>query len=226
MYVRDNQFRNRFLTGLVLLQMTVLFLGWANPAYSGEMYTRALEQAIESACDSLEAAGLGTVQNIAVLPVNNDVNNEAYGLVRIGLTQTHYSVFDRQDAEWERLLSEIEWGQRRGDIMDAATVQEFGQIQGVEAVLYGSLVNVEESPGRVMVRLNLHLSVVETGQHVWGVSVVGTNSDRDLVAASLWERVLGGITRSIFLWVVGILIVLIVIRIMLKSFLSGVQKPR
>ena len=151
------------------------------PAISGA-HMEALESAVAAAMADLQTSGLDTALTIAVVPIDGDDEMRCYDLVQIGLTAGGYKVFNRQPHEWHPLLEEISWGQRRSDIMDAETIQRFGDVKGVDAVLYGRLLDVttEKAPDGATdlfsVRLNLHASVVETGEHAWGASVVGRST--------------------------------------------------
>ncbi len=53
--------------------------------------------------------------------------------------------------------------------MNPETLQQFGRIEGCDAVLYGTIRECATDPGKqqAMTRLNLTLSVVETGQAIW-----------------------------------------------------------
>ena len=87
-----------------------------------------------------------------------------------------YEFYTRDDNEWNILLSEIEFGERKKDIMDPATIQKFGnKIKGVDAYLYGKILEaaVKEN-GDAIFRVSLTLSKVETGQQLWSANIIGT----------------------------------------------------
>jgi len=186
------------------------------PAISGA-YMEALESAVAAAMADLQTSGLDTALTIAVVPMDGDDEMRCYDLVQIGLTAAGYKVFNRQPHEWQPLLEEISWGQRRGDIMDAETIQRFGEVKGVDAVLYGRLLDVaaEKAPDSATdlfsVRLNLHASVVETGEHAWGTSVVG----RSTPPAPIPFYVRHGLTLALI--GAGVVVLLIIGRIILRA---------
>jgi|GEM_PF-4498722 len=112
---------------------------------------------------------------IAMLPLVNDTQR-LYPVVRAELSRYPglYEFYVRDDAEWSVLLSEIEFGDRRGDVMNPATIQKFGRIPGVSALLYGSVREASvDADGNGIVRLALTLSEVETGRQLWSGNVVG-----------------------------------------------------
>lgn len=139
---------------------------------------RAMDYASEDASvetlKAFEAANV-SVGRIAMLPLVNDTQR-LYPVVRAELARYPglYEFYVRDDAEWNVLLSEIEFGDRRGDVMDAATIQKFGRIPGVAALLYGSIREASvDADGNGIVRLTLTLAEVETGRQLWSGNVEG-----------------------------------------------------
>jgi hypothetical protein len=57
--------------------------------------------------------------------------------------------------------------------MDPKTIQRFGNIKGVDALLYGKVLEATAEGKNGIVRLNLTLSSVETGQLLWTGNVTG-----------------------------------------------------
>lgn len=79
-----------------------------------------------------------------------------------------FELYTRMDDEWNRLLEEIAMGQRVGDTMDAATIQKFGHIQGVEGIITGKVVSVTKDGDDTKVRVSLRAFEVQTGRQLWG----------------------------------------------------------
>ncbi len=178
-------------------------------APSARDYMEALEDAVSQAMRDLRASGVDRSLKVAAVPLDGDEDDRCYELTRNALTAAGFEVFNRQAHEWQPLLDEIDWGQRRGDVMDPATIQRFGDIQGVAAVFYGRLLDRETvktddgAAGITLVRLNLHASMVETGRHAWGTSVVGRSTPPEPVpfhARYAWVLLIAG----------GILLVLMI----------------
>jgi hypothetical protein len=116
---------------------------------------------------------------IAFLPLFNDGSDGVapiYPVVRAELaSQTgRHSFFTRDEAEWNRLIGEISFGASRADVMDAATIQRFGAVKGVEALLYGEVREASSTAdGAGVVRLTLFLAEVATGQQLWSGNIEG-----------------------------------------------------
>ena len=89
--------------------------------------------------------------------------------------QGAFEFMTRDDNEWNILLNEIEFGERKKDIMDPATIQKFGnKIKGADAYLYGKVLEaVMKDENNGIFRVSLTLAKVETGQIIWSGNIVG-----------------------------------------------------
>ena len=120
------------------------------------------------------------VGNIAFLPLFND-NQNIYTVVRNELSSidSDYKFFMRKSDDLNKLINEIRFGDLRSDIMNQSTIQKFGSIEGVNALLYGEV----REAGRVskdeyIVRLSLVLADVETGMQIASANVKGIYKDQ------------------------------------------------
>lgn len=192
----------------IVMRWAVLFLpflmihfgavdGFAEGSYTLD---RAVEEAVSQAQSSLAKASLPGVEQIAIAPLWDDDDLYVTDLLKTKGSSIGYKIFVRDDREWKQLLDEIKWGTLREDIMSEETIQKFGRIEGVDAILYGTVRERKTVIGPLYgrVRLNLHLSVVETGEQVWGDSVEGSAwiSWTDLVDY-LGKKILYGIAAVI-----------------------------
>lgn len=166
-----NRLRRTILCLLVLQLSVFLFISIS--AYADETSDKAAQEAITNAMDSLSAQEFPEVVRIAVVPLRNDPDKAITDILKISVTKTKYDIILRDDEEWAELLKNIEWETRREDIMNPDTVQELGGILGVDALLYGTVKEIDEAFIRTKVRLNLNLANVQTGQLLWGEMVEG-----------------------------------------------------
>ncbi len=138
---------------------------------------RALDQTIDEvakeAAKRLKETAFTDVSTVAVLPLWGDCPDEtkAY-IVRTIQDQIiggKYRVMERTDAAWDNLLSEIDWSDLREDIMNQATLQQFGRIVGCDAVVYGTVRECKTyaATNQAVTRLSLTMGVVETGEAKW-----------------------------------------------------------
>ena len=184
----------------------VAFLLAALPARGAYLTDKAIEDAALEAAEKIDAAKLGDVKSVAVLPLwNDDADGYAADAVKGRLTSTGLQVLARSEKEWTSLLDEIEWNVKREDIMDASTVQRFGKIKGCDAVLYGTVREVARSLWgfRSSARLSLHIADVETGQIVWSSGPVEGE------AFAHWSDVIVRFWNYPLLWVVVLVVVVV-----------------
>lgn len=141
------------------------------PAYGddGETLQRAADAALEPVAADLGRTSFADLKSIAVIPLRGDVGGYVTERVRDLVAQTPYGLFTREDQVWDELLREIEWDVRREDVMNPATVQKFGNVEGVDAILYGTIwdnsINLWSIRGHT--KVSLVLADVETGQELW-----------------------------------------------------------
>ncbi|HUW33973.1 MAG TPA: hypothetical protein VM223_20380 [Planctomycetota bacterium] len=159
----------RFIPVLMVLVLLLLAVPLAARADDQEALQRATDSAIAKIADGLGKRNVADVKTVAVVPLRGDEGDYATSGLRSATTKSSYGVFTRDDPTWDMLLGEIEWGTRREDVMDPATVQKFGKIAGVDAILYGrvwgSRINMWGL--RAETKLTVTLADVETGQELW-----------------------------------------------------------
>ncbi len=145
---------------------------------AGRALDLAAEQAGAKLCIELAAASVPDMR-IAFLPLFRDGENgqpriEPVIRAELGRRKMRFSLYTRDEAVWDKLIGEIDFGARRADIMDAATIQKFGAIPGVEALLYGEVREASATPdGTGTTRLSVYLSDVETGKLLWSCNLMG-----------------------------------------------------
>lgn len=136
---------------------------------------------------------LGSVRRFAVLPLETDVDSNYF----TNQVRDHFAVmghtanlelYTRMDDEWNKLLEEIGFGQKFEDTMDAASVQKFGRIAGVQGLIMGRVVSVTKEGSDAKVRFVLRAFEVETGRLLWGGEST-QYAKRDGSIASNLERI-------------------------------------
>ena len=203
----------------------ILVVGLCMPSASGEI-DQAVDRATEKACqqiaEDLAAHNIEGVKNIAVLPVWGDADGYVLDTLKSFITRTPYAVMVRSDAEWDRLLGEIEWNTLREDIMNPRTVRTFGRIEGCDAILYGTVRQQKINPWtfKAISRLTVHLAEVETGQIVWSSKPVTASVWLE------WPEIYQLAMHHPVVWIVGGLIVLLVIWTAFKKLFRAATRPR
>jgi hypothetical protein len=155
-----------------LMAIALLFAGGARADFN-----RALDQTInevaQEVAKKLNETEFEDVKNIAILPLwgQGDASTKGYIVTAIQsqIVGGPYRVMERDTRAWEQLLSEIKWETLREDIMNRETVQRFGNIEGCDAILYGTVRECASDPvtTTAVTRLTLRLGVVETGEVKW-----------------------------------------------------------
>lgn len=203
-----------------VLVACVAFLPAAEASAGGdETVQRAADEAIAQLAEQLNAAELSDIRNVAVLPLAGDGDGYITTGLRSAVTGTDLKLITRESETWEMLLDEFEqWSARRQDVMDPETVQEFGKIQGVDAILYGRVwdndVNMWSIRGHV--KVTAHLADVETGQVAWSSGPVEGE------AFIHWTDALTRFWRYPLL-IIGILIVLLVLLLVIHKIRKAVR---
>lgn len=134
----------------------------------GELASIALQDALRDAQASLAGASLGRC-TVAILPLENDGDGTVAGLLKNVTTGAGLTCVEgKEDPMWNEILKQVEWDVRKADVLDPATVSAFGKLKSARMLLYGSLRTYSAAPRYVLVEVELHLTSVDTKQHVWG----------------------------------------------------------
>lgn len=209
---------------IVVSVMAVILLSAGNATADVE---RALDKAVDKACqkaaEQLKTTSSEGIKTIAVLPFwGEDKDGYISDTMKSYLSNSPYKVMVRSDQEWDQLLGEIKWNTLREDVMNPITIQNFGKIEGCDAIVYGTIRQREANPWtfHAITRLTLHMADVETGQIVWSSKPV---------TASVWLEWPEIFQLSIYhpvVWIVGGLIVLLIIWTAFKKLFREATRPR
>ena len=74
----------------------------------------------------------------------------------------------KNDPFWQEVLEQVEWDERKEDMLDAATLTKFGKLKAAQYLVYGVVRDANVTPQRIFVEVELHMSSIETKEHVWG----------------------------------------------------------
>jgi hypothetical protein len=149
---------------------TALCVLCAGAADAFEESTRqALQGAVEDAQAALGSAGIGPSIAISTLPIAGDENRVVEGLLKNAVTGAGLNYVEgKQDPLWNSILETVEWDERKGDILDASTLTQFGKLRSTQALLYGIVRDAGRWGNRVYVEIELHLTDLSTASHLWG----------------------------------------------------------
>jgi len=134
----------------------------------------ALRNAGASAIASLVAADCSSGQTIALLPLGNDTSAILAGTLKAELSSHSLNCVEaKQDPFFDEIMKQIEWNERKEDILDAKTITTFGKLQAGKLLLYGWVRQAEVSNRHAYAEIELHLSSIATNQHLWGGTFIG-----------------------------------------------------
>lgn len=139
-----------------------------------EIAILALKDAVGEAQASLASAkDVPADKAVAILPMSDDDGGYVAGLLKNALVAAGKTCVEgKEDPMWGAILKEIEWDERKEDILDAKTLDKFGRLKSAQYLLYGAVRRHEAARRYVLIELELHLSCVATKQHVWGGTFV------------------------------------------------------
>ena len=205
-----------------ILMMAVAGFALQGVQAADRMVDYAAQKAAQDAVEKIEAKlkqqGI-EAGNIAFLPLFDD-QSAIYSVVRAELTgvDSGLKFFMRESSDWDKLVKEIEFGQKRGDIMNKSTIQRFGDVEGVDALLYGEVREAgEKDDDESIVRLTLVLADVETGEQIASANAEGVFKEEDPISETLIEKLKEN-WKGIAIGV-GVVLVLLV-------FISKNSRPR
>ncbi len=137
---------------------------------ASELFSLALKDAVNDAQASIAASPkVPSDKAIAILPFAEDESGSVVGLLKNALTGAGRTCVEgKEDAMWDAILKEIEWDERKEDILDAATLDKFGKLKSAQYLMYGSVRRHAATERYVLLELELHISCIATKQHVWG----------------------------------------------------------
>lgn len=161
--------KNVMVLGLTLVLLATV--GRARAAAFTVSESQALQASVDAAVASAEdvRGRLSDGATVALLPISGDRDGYVSGLLLNGLTAKGLTCVEAADSEfWEAIMAEVEWDERKADMLDPETLVTFGKLKGAKYLVYGSLRAVEGQGNPVYVELELHLSSIETKEHVWG----------------------------------------------------------
>jgi hypothetical protein len=106
---------------------------------------------------------------LSLLPIGGDREGYIEGLLKMAVTNAGLTYVEgKTDPFWDEVMKEVEWDERKADMLDQATLVKFGKLSATKLLMYGVVRDASSTPQRAYVELELHVSSLETKQHVWG----------------------------------------------------------
>ncbi len=159
-----------FLTILlaVALSSPVLQAG-----YTQEQRQALLEAVNQAVTDLVASSRVTRDEPISILPLAGDQDRFIEGQLKNAITRAGLTYVEgRNDPVLDEILKEIAWDERKEDILDATTLDKFGRLKSTRLLLYGGVREVSQNNQQAYAEIELHLTSIETKQHLWGDLVV------------------------------------------------------
>lgn len=187
--------------------------------------SKAIEQVLS---DFVEKRGGESLKSFVILPLKEDVDDgyftEKYQSILADKGRsTGYKIYTREDADIGRLLDEIKWGENFGDAMDQATIQKFGNIKGVQAVIVPRM-SISKIDGIITVRASIKGNEVETFANLPGCGEATQVIAPIIPEKSIWEKI---VEQSIaFKAIIIVLSILLPILFFVIRAFRNASRPR
>lgn len=118
---------------------------------------------------ALARSGLPKDSPIAILPVKEDSESYALGILKDAATGAGLQCVEgKEDPFVQEVFKEIAWDEKKDDILDPTTLAKFGKLKASKLLLYGRVRETAGGSGRGYAELEVHVSSIETKQHLWG----------------------------------------------------------
>lgn len=187
--------------------------------------TAAIEQVLD---EFVQKRGGDSLKSFVLLPLTEDVEDGYFtekfqSILADKGRSAGYKLYTREDADISKLLDEIRWGENFGDTMDQATIQKFGNIKGVQAVIVPRM-SISKIDGIITVRASIKGNEVETFANLAGCGEAKQIIEPVIPKKSLWERMenMSIAAKAIFLAVTTVGFILIFV---IKAFRNA-SRPR
>lgn len=156
---------------LSIFTCAVLLTAASNPAAGA--FPEEVRQALRLCTADIQAAlaqsGIPRDATIAILPIKRDVEDYTIGILKIAATGAGLQAVEgKEDPFVQEVFKEIEWDERKEDILDAATLAKFGSLKAPKLLMYGVVREATGGNGRGYAEIEVHVSAIETKQHLWG----------------------------------------------------------
>lgn len=158
---------------LILSVFVCAFQSVRGQGVSNETLGRAFDQVIEEVETELRGSSELKGLRIVVLPFGDSKYSFLAPRLKNAATRAGLHVLEeRQSPILEAIYKEIEWHERKADILSSDHIAKFGRLQGAGCILYGYVRNADVNPTRAYVELELHAANIATRQHIWGGTFV------------------------------------------------------
>ena len=128
----------------------------------------AVRAAFDNARAGLAESPIPADTPVAVLPVKGDGDGWLIGLANDALTGAGKNcVVGKEDPMWDTIIGEIEWDERKSDILDPATIDRFGRLQSAKVLVTATVETSSRNGRRWKAEVTLRAVEIATKRYLW-----------------------------------------------------------
>ena len=155
------------IVALFMLAIAVFSAAANNRILTDDDARQALYGALDNAAESLKTAPFGK-KTIAILPLKTG-NSVLIGRLKNMLVKSGFvCVEGKEDPMWNEILKEIEWHERKSDILDSKTIVKFGKLKAAKILFQCEIRIVDKNADRLYAEIELRATDIATKQVIWG----------------------------------------------------------
>ena len=152
-----------------LLSIFTVFSAMANSNnfLADDNIRQAVYGALDNATESLKNAPFGKAP-IAILPLKTGHSVLAGRLKNILVKNGFVCVEGKEDPMWDEIMKEIEWDERKNDILDPKTIVKFGKLKAAKILFQCEIRVIDKNADRIYAEIELRATDIATKQILWG----------------------------------------------------------
>ena len=155
---------------MTIVALAVMPVSFAQDGRIKDDFRQAVQGAMQEAETAIKAASaIPNGSPVAILPIKGDSDGWLAGQLKIALTRAGKTCVEgKEDPMWGAILKEIEWDERKEDILDQATLDKFGKIKSAQTLMYAFIRSTSLTKRCAFFEVELHATSIATKQHLWG----------------------------------------------------------
>ena len=145
-------------------------LDFVDPAFPSDFLRQTIQDAVDAFRESLRASDVPRDVQLTLLPVVGDRSGYVFSLMKGAVTEAGRTfVVAENDPAWNAIVSQREWTERKGDLLDKDTLLHVTRALQAARLLLVSEIRVAQISDRgVLVEIDAHVVDGVTARHLWG----------------------------------------------------------
>lgn len=144
-------------------------LDFVDPAFPSDFLRQTVQETVDAFGASLRASDVPADVTLTLVPVVGDRGGYVESLMKSAVTAAGRKfVVAETDPAWPAIVSQVEWTERKGDILDKETLLRFGALQAARILLVSEIRVAQISDRGVLVEIDAHAVDARTARHLWG----------------------------------------------------------